>query len=278
MMGISQSQSIYSPIGTCLTGTMIVSLSSWNVNGIRAIAKKGFIKWMLREKMDVVCVQETKARREQLRSELTNIDEYHSYFSTPERKGYSGVGIYTLQEPLAVKEGMGIDRFDAEGRILTAEYPEFFLMNVYFPNGKSSKERLEYKMGFYNSFKEFANNHRKSKGVVVAGDFNTAHKELDLARPKENSNVSGFLQDEREWIDGFIESGFTDTFREFDSSPGKYSYWDMRTRARERNVGWRIDYFFVSDELRENLSGADIMDDVTGSDHCPIRLGLKFNN
>ena len=251
-------------------------LISWNVNGIRAMVKKGFVKWMLDDRSEVYCIQETKAQRFQLKSDLTNIGDFHSYFSSPERKGYSGVAMYSIEEPLDVTEGMGIDRFDDEGRVLTAEYPDFFLMNVYFPNGKASKERLGYKMDFYEAFKEFSNDHRKEKGVVVCGDVNTAHKEIDLARPKENSNVSGFLPEERRWIDEFLDSGFIDAFREFDQSPDRYSWWDLKTRARERNVGWRIDYFFVSKELIGNLVGAGIHDDVMGSDHCPISIDLDL--
>jgi len=256
----------------------MIHLASWNVNGIRAISKKGFVEWMMEERSDIICIQETKARREQLKNDITEIGDYHSYFSTPERKGYSGVAIYSMEEPLDVREGMGVERFDLEGRVLTAEYPEFFLMSVYFPNGKASKERLRYKMDFYDAFMEFANGHRKEKGVVVCGDVNTAHREIDLARPKENSKVSGFLPEERSWIDDFLGSGFIDTFRKFDASPERYSWWDLKTRARERNVGWRIDYFFASMELRSKLANAGIDDQVLGSDHCPIWLELEFGD
>lgn len=249
---------------------------SWNVNGIRALQRKGFAQWMLDDGSEIICIQETKAKRSQLKKDLLDIGDYSSYLSSPERKGYSGVAIYTKADPIEVEEGMGIARFDMEGRVLTAEYPHFFLMNVYFPNGKASKERLNYKMDFYEHFLEFANRKRRGKGVIVCGDVNTAHEEIDLARPKENSSVSGFLPDEREWIDRFLATGFVDSFREFDRSPDRYSWWDLKTRARERNVGWRIDYFFVSSELKDNLVGAGIHEEVEGSDHCPVSIEMIF--
>lgn len=250
---------------------------SWNVNGIRAVQRKGFTQWMLDEGSEIICIQETKAKRSQLKKDLLDIGGYCSYFSSPERKGYSGVAIYTKIEPIEVTEGMGVARFDVEGRILTAEYPHFFLMNVYFPNGKASKERLAYKMDFYEHFLDCANQKRSRKGVIVCGDVNTAHREIDLARPKENSSVSGFLPEEREWIDRFLATGFVDSFREFDRSPDRYSWWDLKTRARERNVGWRIDYFFVSNELKNNLVGAGIHENVEGSDHCPVSIEMGFD-
>jgi exodeoxyribonuclease-3 len=246
------------------------------VNGIRAVQKKGFSEWMVENDSEVICIQETKAHKEQLKDDLLRIGDYHSYFSTPERKGYSGVAIYAKEEPLSIEESTGSESFDIEGRVLTAEYPEFFLMNVYFPNGKASKERLRYKMDFYDHFLRFANDKREKKGVIVCGDVNTAHKEIDIARPRENSKVSGFLPEEREWIDRFLATGFLDTFREFDKSPNRYSWWDLKTRARERNVGWRIDYFFISEELRPNLKGAAIHEEIQGSDHCPVSLEMDF--
>lgn len=249
---------------------------SWNVNGIRAIQKKGFSEWMVKNDSEVICIQETKAYREQLKEDLLGIGDYHSYFSTPERKGYSGVAIYTKEDPISVEERMGAERFDREGRVLIAEYPSFFLTNIYFPNGKASKDRLRYKMDFYEHFLRFANEMRAEKGVIVCGDVNTAHKEIDIARPKENSKISGFLPEEREWIDRFLATGFRDTFREFDLSPNRYSWWDMKTRARERNVGWRIDYFFISEELKPLLKGADIHEEIQGSDHCPISLEMDL--
>jgi exodeoxyribonuclease-3 len=172
---------------------------------------------------------------------------------------------------------MGEPRFDSEGRMVITEYPEFVLFNIYFPNGKKNQERLRYKLDFYDSFLTVADKYKKKgRGVVACGDFNTAHKEIDLARPKENENVSGFLPIERKWIDKFISHGYTDTFRRFNKDPGYYSWWDYKTRARERNIGWRIDYFFVSNGLLSNLKGAFIQQDVMGSDHCPVGVILEF--
>ena len=250
---------------------------SWNVNGIRAVYKKGFLEWFLREKADIVCIQETKAWAEQLVDELRNPQGYSSCFAEAERKGYSGVALYTRLEPLEVRTGFGHDRFDAEGRTLAADFGDFLLYNVYFPNGKASKERLQYKMDFYEAFLQHMNElQQQGRKVVVCGDVNTAHHEIDLAHPKANEKVSGFLPEEREWIDRFLQSGFTDAFRIFNNEPEQYTWWDMRTRARDRNIGWRIDYFYVSENLREAVSSAGILVDVQGSDHCPIDIVLSL--
>ena len=250
---------------------------SWNVNGIRAIQKKGFIDWVLKESPDILCLQETKAHPEQLSDELLNIDGYKSYFSSSiVKKGYSGVAVYTKQEPVKVEHGFGIPKFDDEGRIIIADYKSFTLINIYYPNGKMSAERLQYKMDFYDAFLNYANDLvKKKKKLVICGDVNTAHKEIDIARPKENEKVSGFLPIEREWIDKFLDQGYYDTFRIFNQEPEQYTWWDMLTRARERNVGWRIDYFFVSENLKKSVKDAFIMPDVMGSDHCPIGIELE---
>lgn len=255
-----------------------IKLLSWNVNGIRAVQKKGFVDWFLNENPDMLCLQETKAHPEQLSKELLNVNGYKSYFSSSiVKKGYSGVAIYTKQEPLTVEHGFGIPKFDDEGRILIAEYKKFVLLNIYYPNGKASAERLQYKMDFYDAFLEHTNKLvKQGKKLVICGDVNTAHKEIDLARPKENEKVSGFLPVEREWMDIFFANGYVDTFRMFNSEPGHYSWWDMITRARERNVGWRIDYFFVSENFRKNVKHAFIMPDVMGSDHCPVGIDLNI--
>jgi exodeoxyribonuclease-3 len=193
-----------------------LKILSWNVNGLRAVYKKGFLDWFLTEGPDILCLQETKATEEQVPRELKDVEGYHSYFASPERKGYSGVATYSKIEPETVRSGLGVKRFDAEGRILAADYGDFVLFNVYFPNGKASSERLEYKLGFYDAFLEHVNGLRKAgRNVIICGDVNTAHKEIDLARPKENQHVSGFLPEERAWIDRFLASGFVDTFRMF---------------------------------------------------------------
>ena len=249
---------------------------SWNVNGIRAVYKKGFLEWFFKEKADIVCVQETKAWAEQLVDELRNPVGYSSYFAEAERKGYSGVALYTRLEPREVRTGFGHKRFDDEGRTLAVDFGDFILYNVYFPNGKASKERLQYKMDFYEAFLSHMNElKRKGRKVVVCGDVNTAHHEIDLAHPKENEKTSGFLPEEREWIDRFLQCGFIDVFRMFNDKPEQYTWWDMRTRARERNIGWRIDYFYVSENLQESVASARILADVQGSDHCPIDITLS---
>jgi len=250
---------------------------SWNVNGIRASMKKGFDEKLLDMNPDIMCLQETKAWREQLDEKTLNIGDYKSYFSQPERKGYSGVAIYTKEEPKNVTIGLGIEEFDSEGRTLIAEYENFVLYNIYYPNGKKNAERLQYKLDFYEAFQEHAVKQKeKGKNVVVCGDVNTAHKPIDLARPKPNEKTSGFLPIEREWMDRFLASGFYDTLRLFNNSPELYSWWDVISRARDRNVGWRIDYFFISESLKDKIKNAFILSEVMGSDHCPVGIDLEF--
>jgi len=251
---------------------------SWNVNGIRAAYKKGFVDWFTKEKPDILCVQETKAMKEQLPDDLINVGKYNAFFSSADRKGYSGVATYCNEEPVKVSNGIGIRKFDSEGRFLITDFGEFILFNIYFPNGKAKKERLLYKMDFYDSFLTHLKKIKKQgKKIVICGDVNTAHKEIDIARPKENEKISGFLPEEREWIDKLLKAGFIDTFRVFNDEPDNYTWWDMMTRARDRNVGWRIDYFFISENLSSNLKSATIHPDVMGSDHCPVGIELKFN-
>ena len=256
-----------------------IRLVSWNVNGIRAAAKKGFLDWFKATSADIVCLQETKASPEQLDVSLTQVDGYHSFFSSSTvKKGYSGVVIYTRHKPKTIVTGMGLPQYDDEGRIVATEFDDFTLFNVYFPNGKASKERLQYKLDFYEAFQSHVQSLiGKGKGVIVCGDVNTAHKEIDLARPKENVKVSGFMPEERAWMDRFFEAGFVDTFRLFNQEPGHYTWWDVMTRARERNVGWRIDYFFVSQNIADRVKGAGVHPDVMGSDHCPVSLEFVAN-
>ena len=248
---------------------------SWNVNGIRAIDKKGFYDWFQKDKPDVLCLQEIKAMKEQFPPHLRNTPKYHVFIKPADRKGYSGVATYTKQKPLDAKEGFGIEKFDQEGRILITEFENFVLFNIYFPNGKMNQERLDYKLDFYDTFLSYADNLKaEGKNIVVCGDFNTAHKEIDLAHPKANSKFSGFLPVERAWIDTFIDHGYVDTFRHFNKEPDQYSWWAMRTHARERNIGWRIDYFFVNKEFLPKVKNAFIMQDVMGSDHCPVGIEI----
>ena len=248
---------------------------SWNVNGIRAVFKKGFSDWLLATKPDILCLQETKAAEEQFPEAIREAAGYHKYYATAEKKGYSGVALFTREKPGAVEFGFGIKRFDREGRTIIAFYDTFVLFNIYFPNGKASKERLQYKMDFYDAFLEYVDSLReKGKRIIVCGDVNTAHKEIDLARPKENEKVSGFLPEERAWIDRLLSHGYEDTFRMFNEEAGNYTWWDYKTRARERNIGWRIDYFIVSDNLKNSVQSAFILSDVMGSDHCPIGIEI----
>jgi len=255
---------------------MKTSILSWNVNGIRSAHKKGLVEWLLKENPDILCLQETKASEEQLPDEIKKIDGYLSFFSSAEKKGYSGVALYTRQKPASVLHDFRPFRLDDEGRIIIADYGSFILFNIYFPNGKASPERLKYKMRFYDVFLDYADKLKaKGKKIVMCGDVNTAHREIDLARPKENSKVSGFLPEERAWMDKLVAHGYIDTFRMFDRSPGKYTWWDLKSGARKRNVGWRIDYFFVSENLKRSVRSSFILPEVTGSDHCPVGIHLS---
>jgi len=254
-----------------------VEILCWNVNGIRSASGKGFLTWLQQESPDIVCVQETKAHPEQLSKDVREPYGYYAYWNSPERKGYSGVATFTREKPLRVQKGFGVPQFDIEGRTIIAEYPEFVLFNIYFPNGKKDEARLKYKVDFYEAFLQFVEP-LKTRGerLVICGDFNTAHEEIDLARPRENERISGFLSIERAWIDKFVAQGFIDTFRQFNKEPGQYTWWDLKSRARERNVGWRIDYFFVTENLLPSVSKALIATEVMGSDHCPIGVMLKM--
>jgi exodeoxyribonuclease-3 len=242
-----------------------MKILSWNVNGIRAVFRKELFSTF---DADILCIQETKAHKDQLSDEIINIPGYFSFFAEAERKGYSGVAVYSKIKPLSVKTG-----WDNEGRSLFIEYNDFYLLNTYFPNGKASKERLEFKLEFYDRYLEFAKS--LDKPVIFCGDVNTAHKDIDLARPDENRNSSGFLPIECAWIDRVLENGFVDSFRMFNKDADNYSWWDMKTRARERNVGWRIDYFFVDLRLSERLKDAFIIKDAMGSDHAPVGIIIE---
>lgn len=255
-----------------------LKMISWNVNGIRAVHKKGFQDWLAACEADIVGLQETKISADLLTPELTEIPGYKVFWDHAEKKGYSGVALYVKELPLAVHQGLGFAEFDTEGRTLIAEYSDFVIFNIYFPNGQRGDDRLQYKLAFYDAFLQVFNRYRDSgKKVIVCGDFNTAHKAIDLARPKENENTSGFLPIERAWMDKFVNEGYIDTFRAFHPEEvQQYSWWNMRTRARERNVGWRIDYFFVSPNLAPALTDARIHQDILGSDHCPVSIELNL--
>ncbi len=258
-------------------------LFSWNVNGIRAAYKKGFWEWLQSADADIVCVQETRAHPDQVRKDkmakhLMRQEEYEIHWHSAEKAGYSGVATFTRHSPLRVETGFQDDHpgrhFNDEGRVVITEFPAFELWNVYFPNGGRGPERVRYKLDFYDYCLSLWEERRKRKPLILAGDFNTAHKEIDLARPAENQTTSGFLPEEREFLDRIVSMGYVDLFRRFHQEGGWYTYWDMITRARERNVGWRIDYFFATEEALPLVKDVWILTDVMGSDHCPVGLEL----
>ncbi len=252
-----------------------MKIISWNINGIRAGERKGIFEWVKKYAPEIICFQETKAQPEQISDAILNLEGYHSYWHSATKKGYSGVATYTKEEPLDVITEIGIPDFDQEGRILITEFQQFILCNVYFPNGKKDKIRLKYKLDFYETFLNLIESFKdKGKKVIFCGDVNTAHTEIDLTHPKNNSKTSGFLPEERAWIDKVVEHGYLDTLREFHTEAELYSWWDMKTRARERNVGWRIDYFFIDKSLRKKLKDAFILKEITGSDHCPVGIEI----
>lgn len=250
---------------------------SWNVNGIRAIWKKGFLDWMKEESPEILCLQETKIQLDQLTDEMKDVEGYHSFFHQAEKKGYSGTAIYTKEEPIRVWRGLLDEEFNHEGRTLIAEYSSFILMNIYFPNGQMNDDRLAFKMRFYDALMAYADELVASgKKLIICGDYNTAHTENDIKNAKSNEKRSGFLPIERAWIDTFIEHGYVDAWRRLKPEEVKYSWWSYRFSARKNNTGWRIDYHFVSENLFENVTGAEIHNDVLGSDHCPISIDLSF--
>lgn len=255
-----------------------MKILSWNVNGLRAVAKKGAFSSIFEVDPDIICLQETKAHPEQLPEEVRSPAGYFSYFDHSKiKKGYSGVAIYSKIKPEKIEYGIGIPKFDDEGRTLVAYFKDFVLLSVYFPNGGGGPERLAYKLEYYDAFLKFIEKLSKAgKKVIFCGDVNTAHTEIDLARPKENEESTGFLPQERAWISKVIKNGYIDIFRTlYPKKTDVYTYWDMKTFARDRNVGWRIDYFFISSDLKDRVKKAEILDNIFGSDHCPITLELK---
>ncbi len=258
----------------------VLRLVSWNVNGLRAAMKKDFVASIKKLDADVVAIQETKLQETQLEDDMTRIAPYASYWShCAVKKGYSGVGTYSRLAPAEVRYGLGDKRFDAEGRIIEMEFGRLSFFNVYFPNGQMSAERLQYKLDFCDAFFDYADAcRRRGRSLVICGDYNTAHNEIDLANPKANEKTSGFLRIERDWLDRITARGYVDTFRHFHPDTVKYSWWTYRFKARERNIGWRIDYFFVTSDLIESgrAKEAFIDNDIHGSDHCPIGLVVEL--
>ncbi|MEA3399297.1 MAG: exodeoxyribonuclease III [Patescibacteria group bacterium] len=254
-----------------------MKIISWNTNGLRATVKQGhFDPLFSKYKPDVVCFQETKAEPDQLTEETRNKKGYYSHFSYSKvKKGYSGVAIYSKIKPEKVEHGIGIRKFDDEGRIIIVHYKKFILINCYFPNGGRGLERLKYKLEFYDAFLKYIN--KLKKKVIFCGDVNTAHEEIDLARPKGNVGNTGFLPVERAWMDELVNSGWIDVFRYFyPNKKNVYTYWDQKTRARDRNVGWRIDYFFSSPDLIKKVNRFSIYSNYLGSDHCPILIDISI--
>ncbi len=252
-----------------------MKIISWNVAGINACIKKGLMGFIKKENADIYCFQEVKASQLNFPKELENLEGYNSYHTFAVKKGYSGVSIFSKIKPLKVISGLGKEEFDKEGRVLALEFDKFYLINVYFPHSHRELIRLDFKLNFDKEFLEFCNELEKNKPLIIASDFNVAHQEIDLKNPKQNKNNAGFTQQEREWFDSFLKQGFIDTFREFDKEGGNYTWWAYRNKARERNIGWRIDYFITSRKLRDDLIKSEILKEVLGSDHCPICLEIK---
>lgn len=251
-------------------------LFSWNVNGIRAAQRGGFLRWFEDQEPDVVCIQETKAHPDQLDEALRNPEGYHAHWHSAEKAGYSGVATFSRREPLAIGEGIGKPEIDREGRVLISEYPDFVLINAYFPNSQRDHARLPFKLAFCNAMLRFVNKLRRAgRHVILCGDFNIAHREIDLSNPKTNRDNAGFLPEERAWMDRFVKHGWIDSFRHFCDEPGYYTWWSYRPGVRARNIGWRIDHFFVNPELRPRLKRVQHQTEVMGSDHCPVALELR---
>ncbi|MCG3173467.1 MAG: Exodeoxyribonuclease [Myxococcota bacterium] len=258
-----------------------MKIISWNVNGIRSAEKKGLVDSIVRMKPDILGLQEVRAEEHQIPLHLRAVEDLKSYWSACRRKaGYSGVGLYTRREPVRLNRDLGVEEFDEEGRVIEAEYPDFVIFNVYFPNGSGtdrSNSRVPFKLAFYGALLEHAAKHRKKgREVIIMGDYNTAHQKIDLKNWRGNQETSGFLPEEREWMSRYLDAGYVDSFRHFHPDrEGAYSWWSFRMNARERNVGWRVDYVLVSSGLVPRLKNAFILPDVTGSDHCPVGIELE---
>ena len=248
---------------------------SWNVNGLRAVLGKGFAEALESLDADIVALQEIKAHPEQLPEEITTLPGYRQFWHPAERKGYSGTAIFSKKEPLAVHYGIGKPEFDCEGRVLTLEFADYFFVTAYFPNAQDELKRLDFKLAFDAAMLEYMNRLRAQKTVLLCGDFNVAHKEIDLARPKENRGNPGFSDEERAWMDSLLDAGYVDTFRKFCPDPGQYSWWSYRANARAKNIGWRIDYFVVDALSESRVLEAAIHSGIPGSDHCPVSIRFK---
>lgn len=255
---------------------MSIKLLSWNVNGLRACGRAGFGRWFEEQAADVVCLQEIKVQRHQLAPELLNPNKSHSFWHSAEKPGYSGVAIFTKREPLEVRYGIGKKEFDREGRVITAEFKNHIVINSYFPNSQRDHARLDFKLAFCDAFMKFANKElKRGKSVLICGDLNIAHNEIDLKNAKANRKNAGFLPEERAWMTKFLQAGYVDSFRHFSNEPGHYTWWSNRPGVRERNIGWRLDYFLSDEESRSRLKATVHQTSVMGSDHCPVSLTIK---
>lgn len=249
-------------------------LISWNVNGLRACVTKGFLDFFNDIDADVFCIQESKLQEGQIELEL---DGYHQYWNYADKKGYSGTALFCREEPISVSYGIGIDEHDHEGRVITAEFENYYVVTCYTPNSQNELKRLDYRMKWEDDFKSYLKLLEKNKAVILCGDLNVAHKEIDLKNPKTNRKNAGFTDEERAKMTALLDDGFIDTYRHFNpDTEGVYSWWSYRFKAREKNAGWRIDYFIVSESIENHLVSADIHTDIMGSDHCPVELVLDF--
>jgi len=249
-----------------------MKLLSWNVNGIRAVQKKGFNEYVRKENPDVLCLQEVKATKEQAGNIL---QDYHAFWNSAQKKGYSGTAIFSKKEPINVTYGIGIEEHDNEGRVITAEFEDYQVLTVYTPNAKRGLLRLDYRLKWDEAFREYVKNLDKKKPIIFCGDLNVAHQEIDIAHPNSNRNNPGFTDAERNSFSKLLDSGFIDSFRNFNKDPHQYSWWSYMFNAREKNIGWRIDYFCASEKIKHSLKSSFIRQEIQGSDHCPVGLVLK---
>jgi exodeoxyribonuclease-3 len=255
---------------------MAIQLASWNVNGLRACGRGGFGKWLQDHAADIVCLQEIKVQEAQLSEELRCPEGYHAFWHPAEKPGYSGVAILTKKKPLDVRVGLGIAEFDREGRVLLAEFKNFSVVSAYFPNSQRDHKRLDFKLRFCDAFLKFCEKEKRNgKSLLLCGDWNIAHTEIDLKNPKSNVNNAGFLPAERAWLSRFFGKGYVDCFRHFTTDPGHYTWWSYRPGVRARNIGWRLDYFVSDADSRDRLKGSTHLTRVMGSDHCPVTLTIK---
>jgi len=255
-----------------------MELISWNINGLKASLKKGLVDFIKEQKADIYLFQETKTTKEDAKDSLEDIKDYYDYWcSSKKKKGYSGILTFSKKEPLSVQKGLGIKKFDDEGRLMTLEFQDIYVINVYFPNAGRNLNRLDFKIWFNKEFLHFCEKLREEKALIIGGDFNVAHKEKDLANPDSNQQNAGFTIEEREWFSRFLKKGYIDTFREFEHEGEKYTYWTYRYNAREKNIGWRIDYFIVNKEIKDKVRDSYRLEEIMGSDHCPIGIKIEDN-